>query len=80
MTYEYADTDNWIYEAAFYNKWDDVCELFEGRPELKTKPVNERLETHLLIAVGRQSHEFVKQLLNNVETHDRDKWCGVNTI
>ena len=78
-TYERAETDLQIHIAAVHNKWDDVCELYEGRPELKTKPVNECLDTPLMIAVRNGSHEFVKQLLNNVETHDRDKWCGVDT-
>ncbi|PWA76299.1 ankyrin repeat-containing domain, PGG domain protein [Artemisia annua] len=77
---ERADTDLQIYKAALHNDWNDVCGLFEATPELKTKPVNDRLETPLMIAVGtNSSHEFVKQLLNNVKSyHDHDKWCGVN--
>ncbi|PWA46296.1 actin family, Ankyrin repeat-containing domain protein [Artemisia annua] len=80
MTYEYAKTDPQIYRAALHDNWDDVCGLFRERPELMTKPVNERLETPLMIAVGtNSSHEYIKQLLNNVKTyHDHDKWCGVN--
>ncbi|PWA75645.1 ankyrin repeat-containing domain, PGG domain protein [Artemisia annua] len=79
VTYEYAETDLQIYKAALRNKWDDVCGLFEATPQLKIKPVNERLETPLMIAVGtNSSHDFVKQLLNNVHRYDSDQWCRVN--
>jgi ankyrin repeat protein len=81
VTYKYAETDLQIYKAALRNKWDDVRELFVERPELMTKPVNERLETPLMIAVGtNSSHEFVKQLLNNVQhwALDDDEWSGMN--
>nr|GEV52356.1 reverse transcriptase domain-containing protein [Tanacetum cinerariifolium] len=77
MPYEYAETDLQIYKAALSDDWDDVCGLFSERPELMTKPVNERLETPLMIAVGTNcSHKFVKQLLDNWPHHNARNYEG----
>ena len=71
MSYQYQKTDLLIYKAVLGDNWDLVRKTFIDHPELRTKPINWRLETPLMIAVGRnQSHNFVKNMLHNLPTND----------
>ncbi|GKC79753.1 ankyrin repeat-containing domain, PGG domain protein [Tanacetum coccineum] len=55
--------------------------MYEERPELMTKLVNERLETPLMIAVGtNSSHKFVKQLVDNWRPHNARNYQGNNAL
>ncbi|KAJ9555672.1 hypothetical protein OSB04_010286 [Centaurea solstitialis] len=69
MSYEFQQTDLLIYKAVLGDNWDLVRRTFLDNPDLRTKTINSRLETPLMVAVGtNQSHHFVKNLLDSLMT------------
>ncbi|KAI3706229.1 hypothetical protein L6452_23828 [Arctium lappa] len=65
--YVFQDTDLEIYKALLRNDWNSANKIFEEHPELRTKPINRRLETPLMIAVGTNcSHRFVRMLVSSL--------------
>ncbi|KAI3706230.1 hypothetical protein L6452_23829 [Arctium lappa] len=69
MGYQYQQTDLRIYKAVFDDNWDFVSNTFKVQPELRTNPINHRLETPLMIAMGtNRSHNFVRNLLSSLST------------
>ncbi|GKC32686.1 ankyrin repeat-containing domain, PGG domain protein [Tanacetum coccineum] len=74
MTYYYQHTDLIIYKAAIYDDWERAKTIFQECPTLRSKPINVRLETPLMIAVGTNcSDNFVRGLmfLINPDSDDR---------
>ncbi|KAJ9555565.1 hypothetical protein OSB04_010179 [Centaurea solstitialis] len=54
-------------EAVYHDNWNSVSKLFEEHPEHRTKPINGRSETLLMLAVGtNQSHRFVEALVSSL--------------
>ncbi|GKC36713.1 ankyrin repeat-containing domain, PGG domain protein [Tanacetum coccineum] len=74
MTYYYQHTDLIIYKTAIYDDWERAKTIFQECPALRSKPINVRLDTPLMIAVGTNcSHNFVSGLmfLINPDSDDR---------
>ncbi|KAJ9555564.1 hypothetical protein OSB04_010178 [Centaurea solstitialis] len=54
-------------KAVYHDDWNSVSKIFEEHPEYRINPINNELETLLMLAVGtNRSHRFVQRLVSDL--------------